>query len=334
MRSIRFPAYVGGVLILALALGVYFFQVYRQGSPQTVSSERSHVESLFSGRTPAEALALFKNENATGTSAEEHTAAHLFGEALYRQEGLDGFSVCDGSFGFGCYHSFLGLAIAEHGPDVVKKLDEGCVRAYGPQGTGCFHGIGHGVLAYYGYGFADVGRALSLCAQLSWKGQMSGCSDGVFMEYNFRVMEKDPTKKSRPFTMSERYEPCLSVREYPQACYFGLGSWWATALPQDASLSSRMGEFCAKVKREDLRRACYRGIGYGILPQLRFEAEPGEAFCDAVATGVARVWCREGMAWAFYADPATRDKAHDVCTRGLSQSEAGQCDKEYLFATQ
>ncbi|MCE9541473.1 hypothetical protein K8R03_02840 [Candidatus Kaiserbacteria bacterium] len=298
------------------------------------SDERAHMESLFAGRSAAEAFGMFKNENAKLSAVDQHTSAHIFGEVLYEHEGIKGFTVCDGSFGFGCYHSFLGRAIAEHGPDVVKVLDATCVTIYGPDGTGCFHGIGHGLLSYYGYGIQDVEKSLSLCATLSWKKPIGGCADGVFMEYNFRVMEKDATKRYRPFDAGNVYEPCPSLSLYPEACYFGLPAWWATALPFDSALPQKLGGFCAAVAESRLRVACYRGLGYGIIPETHFNADAGEVFCDNAATGNARLWCREGLAWAFYADPVTRDKAEGVCTKGLNASESSTCLKEYFFAIQ
>ncbi len=326
-----------GLVVLLLCIGIFFefrSSPLKGDATDVRTSEKAHTESFFSGKTPKEALVLFKSENEHLPGPEQHEKAHVFGEVLYAHEGLSGLTVCDGSFGFGCYHSFLGSAITDYGPEVVKKLDASCVEKYGPGGIGCFHGIGHGLLSYYGYSLSNVEHALSECKGLSWKRPLGGCADGVFMEYNFRIMEKNPADRSRVFNMEERYQPCDTLSIYKEGCYFGLPAWWASVLQEDSSLPATLGDFCEYIDDATMRRACYRGIGYGILPQTQFDAKTGELFCDAVATGEARVLCREGLAWAFYADPATRDMAEGICTNGLSATEAKLCIEEYLFVTQ
>lgn len=321
-------------VLIAAGAAVYIYVTQPQSATRDALSQRAQISSLFDTRSAVGAFEFFKTENAKRPVPAQHTAAHLFGEVLYEKKGLEGLSVCDGSFGFGCFHTLIGLAIADHGTGVVKDLDAACITAYGPGGTGCFHGLGHGLLSYFGYTNIGADRALSLCGTLSWQRPLGGCADGVFMEYNFRTMEADPSKQYRPFTEADTYEPCLSLSMYAEGCYFGLPAWWATALPNDTSLPARLGALCEGVATGDLKRSCYRGIGYGILPVIEFEATRGESFCDATAKGEARVWCREGLAWAFYADPATREQAEGICSTHLSESEALQCSKGYLFVIQ
>ena len=335
MRRTYAYTFVGATVIVATGI-FYGFWAYsgRDTPPSSLSSDRAHIESFFRHGTPQDALELFITENEKRTAVEQHTQAHLFGEVVYEKEGLEGMTVCDGSFGFGCYHSFLGRAITDHGPDVVKKLDASCVEKYGPGGIGCFHGIGHGLLSYFGYSLAAVERALSSCSTLSWKRPLGGCADGVFMEYNFRIMETNPADRSRAFSIEGKYQPCNKLNLYQEGCYFGLPAWWATVLPNDATLPARLGGYCSEVSKSNMQRACYRGIGYGILPEVQFDVRLGGQFCNSAADGKARVWCREGLAWGFYADPATRDKTESACTEDLSAVDAKLCMAEYLFVTQ
>lgn len=289
----------------------------------------AHVEGLLDRHTPAEAYGLFTQELEKEELLDQHTLAHVFGEVLYEKVGIGGFTVCDGSFGFGCAHSFVGKAITENGAEVVRVIDEQCIRHFGDYETGCFHGIGHGLLAYYGYGTNEVAQSLGLCAELSWKHPISGCSDGVFMEYNFRLMEADPNKRHRPFAAEDRYQPCAAINLYKEGCYFALPAWWATdsaARPEDV-----LGKYCSEVKHGALQTACFRGIGYALFPLVSFDASAGIAACDRVGNGGA-LRCREGLAWAFFADPASRDQAERICDDGLTEKEAAVCTSEYLFA--
>lgn len=305
----------------------------RPDSPTEIafSDERAAVARLFEEDDVPAAYRLFKDENKDRPEQKQHLAAHLFGELLYEREDLDGFTVCDGEYGFGCFHGFLGRAIAEHGESVVPTLDAACVEAYGLQGLGCSHGLGHGLVSYFGYDVPELVEALTLCGSLTWREPYGGCRDGAFMEYNFRTMEQGPENRIRPFSFEARFEPCDMVPlESREACRFGLPAWWADALRSAPDRLNTEGVYCRELGVVGARRACFRGVGYAEVPIVHFKREPATAACDNYA-GSERVWCREGVAWAFYADPALREHAETVCSTGLSADESRTCMDEYLF---
>lgn len=327
------------VLLVAGALALVLFRPTATSVPVGSSdplAEAAHIESLFNTMSASEAYLAFKREHASPDILTDHLTAHVFGEVLYEQEGLKGFSVCDADFGFGCFHSFIARAIAEHGEEVVQELDRACLDAFTEGGLGCFHGIGHGILSSLGYHLEDVTRALSLCEGLSWQRSYGGCRDGVFMEYNFRTMEADPKERNRPFSLEERHEPCRSIDEGSRtACYFGQPAWWLSALRDAPDARKRMAGYCAEAGATELIQACFRGLGYAYAPESRFDVADGRELCDSsVAEGEERTWCREGLAWALYADPAWRDDALAACTVGSSKEAAAQCEREYLFTIQ
>ncbi len=328
--------YAGVLFVAIIVLAIYWLGTSHPIPNSNLSVERANIESLFQKQTPVQAYEQFKKEHEKDDVETAHTVAHLFGEVLYEHTGLAGFSICDGSFGFGCYHSFLGRAIADHGKGVVSELDDACVKAYGTAGLGCSHGIGHGILSYYGYGRDDLLTSLDLCETLSWKRLYGGCRDGVFMEYNFRIMESDPEKRSRPFSAEIRQEPCTVVPEqFRVACYFNQPQWWANALKAESNIARKMSGFCEEVQNVEQRKACFRGIGYSHAPEVKFDAVRGTKFCDEITAPLSgRLWCREGLAWALYADPVFRPQAEMACTLGLKESEAKQCKQEYLFVLQ
>lgn len=316
-------------VIASLVVGVFVIFIIIE-HPLDTNQTTNDVAALFEHHSSIEAYELVKKEYRTADQAVQHTAAHNFGELLYTREGLDGFSICDGDFGFGCFHTFIAAAIAEHGENVIATLDATCVSTFGAEALGCFHGIGHGLLSYEGYRTEDVARALHACEKLSWKRPLGGCSDGVFMEHNFRVMETDPNDRNRPFLLDERHEPCVSIpTQFREACYFSQPGWWQQSPDRTAK---EIGAWCAEAASETLERACFRGAGYAHAPSVQFDASAGAAYCDAFTTpSKVRVWCREGLAWALYADPATRDRAGLACSLNLSSSEASECSAEYLF---
>ena len=96
-----------------------------------------------------------------------------------------------------------------------------------------------------------------------------------------------------------------------------------------------MATWCSEAATETLQRSCFRGAGYAEAPFVQFDASKGAAYCDSLpASGAQKVWCREGLAWALYADPAIRDRAALACSEGLAAVQSKQCEDEFLFVIQ
>lgn len=318
------------LLFLGVAAGIAVFFV-ADTPPEAYAEQKEDIVKLLDGRTAEEAYSLFMQRYGELSVGPGHQAAHIFGELLYDREGMRGMSVCDGNFGFGCFHSFVSSAIAEHGERIIPELDVICLDAYGPQGLGCFHGIGHGVLANRGYELGDLTYALDECSGLLWNKRYGGCSDGVFMEYNLRTMEGE-SAQSRDYTDATRHEPCATIDDTSGVvCYFNQPAWWLVSFPDDDSQRTRIGQLCEEVRNTEERQACFRGIGYAYAPRDGFDVTMGVSTCES-ASNIEQDerWCREGLAWALYADPDFRHDAETAC-RGLSTDEENACLDGYLF---
>jgi hypothetical protein len=64
------------------------------------------------------------------------------------------------------------------------------------------------------------------------------------------------------------------------------------------------------------------------------DVDAGGALCDALPSGKEEMqWCREGVAWALFADPPTRGKAEQAC-EALDEHHARGCLENYLFTIQ
>src|SRR3989338_2641211 len=142
----------------------------------------ARIDSIGTARAYGE----FKEAYEAQDSKFQHLAAHVMGSLLYEKEGLAGLGICDATFAFGCYHSFFGSAVSKEGIGAIKDFDRICMEKFGPWGTGCPHGIGHGILEYMGHEKLD--EALAACAHTTQKHPLLGCTSGVFMEYNFPVL--------------------------------------------------------------------------------------------------------------------------------------------------
>lgn len=305
----------------------------RRGDP---GPERAVAATLLNAQEPTEAYASFVRATSIRSSQAQHLAAHAFGEELFAREGVDGLFACGSDFGFGCYHGFMSAFIAEHGVEALARLDDACAAAYGPLALGCFHGIGHGLVSFYGYDESALRLALSQCALMSWKGRYGGCADGAFMEFNLRTMQEDTGGANREFSYETRYAPCRGVEERMRvSCYFNLPEWWRQAFIAQPDALDTLGEYCARVEDMEEKTACFRGIGYAQAVPMDFQPERLAAACDRLSTLSldSRLWCREGAAWALYGTGQSQG-AKILCMVGLADAEERRCASEHLFVLQ
>lgn len=114
-----------------------------------------------------------------------HLLGHTIGDVLYKQQGLNGISLCTQDFRNSCSHSIVVGLFIERGVEALGDIANVCRNA--PGGIGaygmCFHGLGHGILAYTGY---DMDKAVDLCKKTGTPElnniEISECVGGVTME--------------------------------------------------------------------------------------------------------------------------------------------------------
>ncbi len=264
---------------------------------------------------------------------DQHPLAHPFGAALFNTEGVSGLYVCDGRFGFGCAHEFIGQAIAAHGLNVVEDLAQRCedIGPF-PASSGCDHSIGHGVLAFLGYDVEALRGAIAFCDSLDGE-HGSNCSGGVFMEFNMLTMAENGLH-ARPHE-GNPYDPCDSIGpRFSGTCFFWLPQWWQSVIfdgSDDENTFKRIAELC-RGGNEELapnKGRCFGGIGFiamhsssgdisGIISRCAAAAEsssesmsclstaaeaerllypkrPAEDLCDVLAEEASRYACKEGL---------------------------------------
>ncbi len=256
-----------------------------------------------------------------------HSTFHLFGEILYTKFKLSGIDYCDNFAGFGCYHGLFIKAVSDKGLDVAIDLDQKCVEKFGIQGLGCPHGIGHGLVEYFGIG--KIKEALSICAKLSWQGPLFGCAGGVFMENNFpTVFDKDGVGK---VTVREAhgnlFEPCLSLdSKFKQACYFEQASWWNKVLNSDYQ---KIGNFCNSLKVSNEKESCLLGLGNAIAESTQYDPSSIVKGCSQMPNKPTEMLCRAGGAWAFFSNLDKRPQSEEICS-GLGVYQKLCLDKRIL----
>jgi hypothetical protein len=270
--------------------------------------------------TPEDAYSRVKTFLADVPSVRQHSVSHIFGEVLYKEIGLSGMTVCDGSFGFGCYHGFFGSAVAREGEGIVKQLDDLCVARYGVMGLGCPHGIGHGLGEHFGP--QNIESQLTHCEALSWKGRFFGCQGGVFMEYNqpTTVQNDAATTSVRAYEESRPYGICLEVPvQFQPACFLEVSGWWEQTIGKDYA---RMSTLCDALTHEDNRESCFLGIGYTLVQSNGYDLMQTKESCSQMTHESDKVLCLAGASWSFFANPDYKDKAQQVCVTQECQRKA------------
>lgn len=201
-----------------------------------------------------------------GSSLDCHRQAHLIGRASYEQYGsvvfTKGNSLCHSGF----YHGAMEAFLAQKG---TANLAQDIIWLCSSFGTDfeeieCYHGVGHGILAYEDY---DLPTALSHCKTLPASSQTS-CFGGVFMENLVTAEGKgaDPAHTTS-WVNNDPHFPCNAFPNEPELeaqCYHMQTSRMLVLFQND--FDRVLGE-CLKAP-EKMRRACFRSFGRDAAGQV------------------------------------------------------------------
>jgi hypothetical protein len=255
-----------GAIFIVVCVGAYYFD--RPHVSVVQGAGREHWEQAIKTDGGPAAYEEFADAVKDLSPQKQHSSAHDFGGALFKTKGVSGLSVCDSRFNFGCFHEFLGEAIATLGLGVVEQLNDSCFKDLGNNGLACQHGIGHGVMAYEGYTDSALDKALATCKSLPHNDPVGGCYGGVFMEYNLQTMLGEDARL-RP-GIDHPYAPCDRLDSaYQAACVFWQPQWWNISLRQTQSDTAKrfaqLGGWCTHWSGT-LERKCFEGIGNIAIP--------------------------------------------------------------------
>ena len=305
---------VGALASILLFVAYIFFSEQAPVAGERISgtelnNQKKVCTEIIRRKGSQEAYQLFLTQAPQNTEIDTHTHAHLFGEALYETDGLEGISICDDSFAFGCYHSFLGSAIYHEGIETLPLFDKACTDIYGSKNLPCQHGIGHGVLVYTGYD--DLVGALDLCRIISER-PTGGCSSGIFMEYNFHTMESSRgADYLRPLTENP-YAPCDSLPDlYQSSCYYEQIHWWLNVYSGDVQTIALL---CTELAPEsDIRTACFNGIGHYVTANADYNYDTIVSTCSLMPDEQTRGLCHEGASWLMISKTEHTEEAYQLC---------------------
>lgn len=264
---------------------------------------------------------------------DRHVFGHLFGEALYATESIEGFPICDKRTEYGCLHEIVSRTLTEHGLSTVYTLNDLCVRAFGELAYNCQHGIGHGLLVDTSYSQSARDKALATCGELPQNNFHSACNSGVFMEYMLHTSLGDANSPALPYR-GDFLEPCrdLSSDMLAGACMMRLPDWWMETIltiSTDQETTKALGEYCVRAGIElgINDSLCFSGIGNSLILQDEYNPESVVVVCDTASSDPEdQFWCKK-VAAKHLLDGTTLARALRVCA-SMSGVYKTQCESE------
>ncbi len=252
-----------------------------------------------------------------------HLMGHAVGDELYKQAGLDAMQYCTHDFRNACSHSIVVGALLAEGLSVFDTVNEVCKKAPGGPGayTMCFHGFGHGVLAFAEYEIPD---AVKLCGKVATdaygREEEAQCIGGIVMEMHQGVHDKEiwERKKDKYLDIKDPLRICQS--EYmPESakvlCYsyitpFIFDAAGANGGNPTPEIYPASFAYCDSVTNDTHRQSCYGGLGkeFIVLSQDRdirkIEDTPDELLMKSAS------WCAL----------AEREEAETACLLSILDS--------------
>lgn len=205
-----------------------------------------------------------------------HLLAHVVGDILYRQQGIQGIHICTQDFRNACSHSVVIGILNEQGEGALQEIADTCKKAPGGKGayTMCFHGLGHGVLAYNQY---RLEKAVEMCKKTGTpeyqNREFVECVGGTIMEmiagvHDPKVWEKE---SKNYFKKEDPLYPCTASfmpREALGMCltYLTPHLFLSAGLDlgnMNPDLYPKAFTYCDALPQNDseARDACYSGFG-------------------------------------------------------------------------
>ena len=260
-------------LILLTILAIVLLQLNNlerdQLSNLSFEELKTYFTNLSNKKGAGYAFEVLKNASvAPGT--DMHLLGHVVGDILYKQLGAEGIKVCSQDFRNACSHSIVVGLFTDKGEEALTEIQEACKKAPGGLGAYmmCYHGLGHGILAYTAYDFKET---IGLCQKTGTK-EYPECVGGAVMEmisggghdqHLWARMRPNYLKKDDPFNICSKefldYEG--SVRCYDYITPF---LWEAVGAdinnPTDDNFRQAF-KLCELVVDKNLRNICYQGFG-------------------------------------------------------------------------
>lgn len=249
--------------------------------------EQKKIIKSMAKEDPAQAWSFLKSNFTVNGEVvgDPHEFAHIIGNIIYSQRGIEGIRICDDKFAYGCFHGVTEQFLLEQSSSVVKAIQDQCLNIYPPQQssgyTGCIHGIGHGLFTYEGL---NIKPALSGCDLLSmaYRGY---CYDGVFME-NYEVSPEE-------ISLEHPWDFCESLHS---VYHFNCARYVGPNLFRMSQSTARAAEYCRKSERRVFYETCYENLGYEVSQRHKGGFDEIRNECFSIRSETGRDACIIGAA--------------------------------------
>ncbi len=252
-----------------------------------------------------------------------HWVAHDAGEIGLELYGDSVFRECSDDCQSGCYHGAIAAYFKERGTaDLSANLQRVCSAELNDfVRLQCFHGIGHGLLAWANY---DLPEALRGCDLLPKN--RSACWVGVFMENAAAASPAEavgePARHVSDYLSGDPLYPCTVVGEkYRSTCYFMQTTRMARMFSGDLS---RVTRACLTAPAE-YQRSCFESMGRDVGTMPLGDPRGAIEKCGFAPQGVHRTACLVGVAEDVFWDPSGQDAALGFCAALSEESERLTC---------
>ena len=236
-----------------------------------------------------------------------HLLGHAIGDILYQQEGAGGMTACTNDFRNACSHSIVVGLFFDEGEEALETISQVCRQA--PGGTGaytmCFHGLGHGILAYADY---DMQKAAEICNRAGTKEynyrENSECIGGTVMEIiGGGFHDKELWAKQRVKYLDAKQPTSLCYKPFiPEnaryMCFVYLTPFMFEAVGADLGRPgpeefTKSFKFCES-EAGAMRDACFGGFGKEFIVLAQDRDIRQSQFEKTTDEQLARVydWCK------------------------------------------
>ena len=200
-----------------------------------------------------ETLERFEKKN--NLQGQCHVRAHQIGISAFEKFGARTFALCNEKCGGGCYHGAIGAFTEKFG---AEKIDEALKTACQDSDIKdqCWHGVGHGILAWHNYELFNALKSCENTADDDW--HKEECWRGVFMENVVGTFASHrPPDSFKYLSEADPSFPCTAVpAKYKNACWqfvvFRLGALYGDNFKEIA-------DGCAKVPFP-YNQACFSSV--------------------------------------------------------------------------
>lgn len=274
------------ILRRLILIAILLFSIWALSNLNSYNLETNNLESLSFDGLRSYFTKLSKEKGAkyayeilkkasVAPNTDMHLLGHVVGDILYEQQGAEGIQICTQDFRNACSHSIVVGLFTEKGVEALSEIQEACKKA--PGGIGayimCYHGLGHGILAFAGY---DFSKTIKLCQKTGTsqysRREYPECVSGAVMEiisgggHNrelWQMQRPKYLKIDNPFYICS---PPFMPEDARARCYDYIAPYLWEVVGADINNPNERDfansfKLCEQVSQENYRRICFGGFG-------------------------------------------------------------------------